>query len=35
MAYKAYADPDTHTVDLVLNFARGGIQQKITVFGGQ
>ena len=34
LAYKAYADPDTHTVDLVLNFARGGVQQNVTVFGG-
>lgn len=32
-SYKAYADPGTHTVDLVLNF--GGIQQNVTVFGGQ
>ena len=31
--YKAYADPGTHTVDLVLNF--GGLQQNVTVFGGQ
>lgn len=31
--YKAYADPGTHTVDLVLDF--GGIQQNVTVFGGQ
>ncbi len=32
--YKAYADPSTHTVDLVLNFARGGVQQNVTVSGG-
>jgi outer membrane protein assembly factor BamA len=33
-SYKAYADPSTHTVDLVLNFARDGVQQNVTVFGG-
>ena len=32
--YKAYADPSSHTVDLVLNFARGGVQQNVTVSGG-
>ncbi len=25
--YKAYADPNTHTVDLVLTFVRGGVRQ--------
>jgi len=34
-AYKAFADPNTHTVDLELYFARGGIQQNVTVYGGQ
>ena len=29
--YKAYAHPDTHTVDLVLTFAGGGGQQSVTV----
>jgi|SRR6185312_215781 len=33
-SYKAYADPSTHTVDLILNFSRGGVQQNVTVFGG-
>jgi hypothetical protein len=25
-SFKAYADPNTHTVDLVINFVRGGVR---------
>lgn len=30
-AFKAYADPNTHTVDLVINFARGANGTTVTV----
>ena len=30
-AYKASADPSTHTVDLLMNFFKGSVRQEITV----